>query len=119
MSAGSGIRHAEHNLEQGPTRIFQIWIMPTNRGGSPVWGSQPFPKGNRSGRFVTLASGFNDDTDALPIRADARVLGATCPAGLTLAGTSASAPGSAKQHVCGSLEHFSIRLDVSRVREIR
>ena len=28
MSAGSGIRHAEYNLEPGTTRIFQIWIMP-------------------------------------------------------------------------------------------
>ncbi len=26
MSAGTGIRHAEYNLEQTPTRIFQIWI---------------------------------------------------------------------------------------------
>jgi quercetin 2,3-dioxygenase len=81
MSAGSGIRHAEYNLESGPTRIFQIWITPTQRGGSPAWGSQPFPKGDRSGCFVTLASGFRDDTDALPIRADARVLGATLKAG--------------------------------------
>jgi quercetin 2,3-dioxygenase len=81
MSAGSGIRHAEYNLEQKPTRIFQIWIIPTKRGGSPAWGSQPFPKGDRSGRFVTLASGFDEDTDALPIRADARVLGATLRAG--------------------------------------
>src|SRR5712675_3206963 len=53
----------------------------TNRGGSPAWGSQPFPKGDRSGRFVTLASGFDEDEDALPIRSDARVLGATLKAG--------------------------------------
>jgi redox-sensitive bicupin YhaK (pirin superfamily) len=84
MSAGSGIRHAEYNLEHKPTRIFQIWIIPTKRGGSPAWGSQPFPKGDRSGRFVTLASGFDDDADALPIRADARVLGATLKAGETV-----------------------------------
>jgi redox-sensitive bicupin YhaK (pirin superfamily) len=81
MSAGSGIRHAEYNLEPGPTRIFQIWIVPTRRGGSPAWGSHPFPKGDRSGRFITLASGFDEDGDALPIRADARVLGATLRAG--------------------------------------
>jgi quercetin 2,3-dioxygenase len=81
MSAGSGIRHAEYNLEPRPTRIFQIWIVPAQRGGSPAWGSQPFPRGDRSGRLVTLASGFEEDTDALPIRADARVLGATLKAG--------------------------------------
>ena len=81
MSAGSGIRHAEYNLEQKPTRIFQIWITPSSIGGSPAWGSQPFPKVDRSGRFVTLASGFDNDSDALPIRARARVLGATLKAG--------------------------------------
>jgi quercetin 2,3-dioxygenase len=80
MSAGSGIRHAEYNLETDPTRIFQIWIMPDQAGGEPSWGARPFPKGDRSGRFVTLASGLGDD-DALPIRAAARVAGATLKAG--------------------------------------
>ncbi|MCD6075199.1 MAG: pirin [Rhodospirillales bacterium] len=81
MSAGSGIRHSEYNLEQEPTTLFQIWILPTKDGGQPSWGAKPFPKDNRSGRFVTLASGFAEDTDALPIRSDARVLGATLKAG--------------------------------------
>ena len=84
MSAGTGIRHAEYNLEQQPTRIFQIWITPSFNGGPPAWGSQPFPKADRSGRLVTLASGFEDDNDALPIRARARVLGATLKVGETV-----------------------------------
>ncbi|MDR7229706.1 redox-sensitive bicupin YhaK (pirin superfamily) [Caulobacter sp. BE264] len=83
MSAGSGIRHAEYNLEPETTRIFQIWIEPKSFGGAPSWGSKPFPRGDRSGKFVTLASGFSDDADALPIRTDARVLGATLKAGET------------------------------------
>jgi Pirin-related protein len=81
MSAGTGVRHAEYNLEPGLTRIFQIWIFPRENGGAPAWGSKPFPKGDRSGRFVTLASGFGEDSEALPIRADARVLGATLKKG--------------------------------------
>ena len=81
MSAGTGVRHAEYNLEPGLTRIFQIWIFPRENGGAPAWGSKPFPKGDRSGRFVTLASGFADDNEALPIRADARVVGATLKEG--------------------------------------
>lgn len=81
MSAGSGIRHAEYNRENEATRIFQIWIIPDSRGGAPTWGSKPFPKGERSGRFVVLASGIAGDDDALPIRADARVLGITLGAG--------------------------------------
>jgi redox-sensitive bicupin YhaK (pirin superfamily) len=83
MSAGSGIRHSEYNLETDPTRIFQIWIIPNKRGGAPSWGAKPFPKGDRSGHFVTLASGFETDSEALPIRTDARVLGATLKAGET------------------------------------
>ena len=81
MSAGSGIRHAEYNLEKDATRIFQIWIMPDQIGGEPAWGARPFPKGDRSGRFVTLASGLPGDDEALPIRAAARVSGATLKAG--------------------------------------
>ncbi len=81
MSAGSGVRHAEYNLENEPTTIFQIWIEPRSKGGSPSWGAKPFPKDDRSGHFVTLASGFADDREALPIRADARVLGATIRSG--------------------------------------
>ncbi|CAM3325849.1 MULTISPECIES: pirin family protein [Sphingomonas] len=81
MSAGSGVRHAEYNLESEATTLFQIWIEPRSRGGQPSWGAKPFPKGERSGKFVTLASGFDEDGDTLRIRADARVLGATLRAG--------------------------------------
>ena len=83
MSAGSGIRHAEYNLESGDTRLFQIWIEPNQHGGAPSWGAKPFPKADRAGRFVTLASGLPGDEDALPIRTDARVVGATLKAGET------------------------------------
>ena len=54
---------------------------PARNGGEPSWGAKPFPKANRSGHFVPLASGFAGDDDALPIRAEARVLGATLKAG--------------------------------------
>jgi len=81
MSAGSGITHSEYNREDVTTRIFQIWIIPDENGQPPSWGARPFPRGDRSGRFVALASGFKDDTEALPLRTDARVLGATLKAG--------------------------------------
>ncbi|HWM31647.1 MAG TPA: pirin family protein [Methyloceanibacter sp.] len=83
MSAGSGIRHAEYNREDVPTTLFQIWIEPQEGGGEPSFGAKPFPKADRSGRFVPLASGFAGDDEALPIRAEARVLGATLQAGDT------------------------------------
>lgn len=83
MSAGTGIAHSEFNREPVTTRIFQIWIPPTARGGQPSWGSRAFPRGDSGGRFVVLASGYEQDVDALPIRTQARVVGATLQAGQT------------------------------------
>lgn len=90
MSAGSGIVHSEYNLEDEETTLFQIWILPDRRGEAPGWGARPFPKDSRAGRFVTLASGVAGDGDALPIRADARVLGAAVKAGETVTYETAS-----------------------------
>ena len=84
MSAGSGIQHGEMNLETVTTKLFQIWILPETTGQAPAWDAAKFPKGDRSGRFVTLASGFPEDSEALPIRQKARVLGATLKAGETV-----------------------------------
>ncbi len=81
VSAGTGIRHAEYNLEQATARIFQMWITPASSGGSPAWGVQPCPVAERSGCFVAIASCLESDADALPIRASARVLNAKLTVG--------------------------------------
>jgi redox-sensitive bicupin YhaK (pirin superfamily) len=81
MSAGTGIRHTEFNRGDVPLKLYQIWLRPREAGGEPAWGTKPFPRSDRSGRFVVLASGYPDDAGALPIRADARVLGAMLKAG--------------------------------------
>ena len=76
MSAGSGVTHAEYNLEGEETTLFQIWVETDQPGAKPGWGMMPFPKEAREGDFQLLASGDPDD-GALTIHADARVLGAT------------------------------------------
>lgn len=81
MSAGTGIAHSEYNLEEETTQIFQIWILPDQKGLPPSWGTRPFPRGERAGAFVTLASGLPGDDEALPIRADARLVAASLQAG--------------------------------------
>ena len=83
MSAGTGVRHAEYNLEDETTTLFQIWIETDKRGAQPSWGQRDFPKADRTGRFSVLASGDPAD-EALPINADAKVLGATLNAGETI-----------------------------------
>ena len=80
MSAGSGVRHSEFNLEDEATTLFQIWIESDEPGVAPDWGAMPFPKDSRNGQFQTLASGDPGD-GALTIHADARVLGANLPVG--------------------------------------
>lgn len=80
MSAGTGVTHAEYNLEDEETTLFQIWIETDKRGAKPGWGMMPFPKEAREGCFQLLASGGPDD-GALTIHADAKVLGATLKSG--------------------------------------
>ena len=82
MSAGTGVRHAEYNLEDEATTLFQIWVQ-TDRPGARARAGAPSPSqsSDRAGRFVTLASGFAEDEDALRINAAARVMGATLKAG--------------------------------------
>jgi redox-sensitive bicupin YhaK (pirin superfamily) len=79
MSAGTGVTHAEYNLEDEATTLFQIWIETDVPGAKPAWGARPFPKQERDGQFQLLASGDSAD-GSLNINADAKVLGATVPA---------------------------------------
>jgi len=80
MSAGTGVVHAEYNLEDQQTTLFQIWIETDKPSANPGWGAMPFPKDSRKGAFQLLASG--DSTDGtLTINADARIFGATVAAG--------------------------------------
>ncbi|WP_408589685.1 pirin family protein [Novosphingobium sp.] len=81
MSAGTGVTHAEYNLEDETTTLFQIWIVPSRTGEQPSWGAKQFPKGDRSGQLIVLASGYTEDKDALPIRTEARLVGGTIRAG--------------------------------------
>ena len=104
MSAGTGIMHAEYNLEREPTQIFQIWIRPNQQGVAPRWQQRRFPKAERAGELVALASGRPSHADdhgadhggdpaddpgddhggALRIHQDAAILGATLRAGQCL-----------------------------------
>ncbi len=60
---------------------FRSGSAPRVKGGTPQWHTRHFPKTDRANQMVVLASGLPKDGDALPIRADARVLGATLLAG--------------------------------------
>jgi quercetin 2,3-dioxygenase len=84
LSAGTGIRRGEYNLEPASARIFRIWIAPASPGGAPAWGVHPCPPEQAAGCFVPIASGFRSDREALPIRGRARVLKAKLRSGQTI-----------------------------------
>lgn len=81
MWAGNGIVHEEMNHESEDTEIFQIWIETAQPGIDPGWEARSFPKEERAGELVVLASGRPGDTDAAPIHQDAAILAATLKAG--------------------------------------
>ncbi len=83
MTAGRGIMHSEWNHEATPTTLFQIWIVPAERRLTPGWAQRRFPKADRQGRLVALASGRPQDAggEALTIHQDAALLGGTLAAG--------------------------------------
>jgi redox-sensitive bicupin YhaK (pirin superfamily) len=83
MSAGTGVVHAEYNLEEEDTTLFQIWIETDRPNAEPSWGAMPFPRDARDGAFQLLASG-NAADGALTINADARILGATLKGGSSI-----------------------------------
>ena len=86
MSAGTGIFHAEHNLEKQDTAIFQIWIVPKERGIAPRWETARFTGSAEDGALPLLASGRDEDSDkhALYIHQDAAIYGGRMQAGQSL-----------------------------------
>ncbi|MDR3523925.1 MAG: pirin family protein [Acetobacteraceae bacterium] len=84
MHAGTGIVHAEYNMEATPTRLFQIWLVPNKARVAPGWGTREFPK-ERSNALHVLADGRDTpDSTALPLYADGAVLAGTVQAGQSL-----------------------------------
>ena len=86
MSTGSGLRHAEFNQGPEPLKIFQIWLTPNQVDKAPAYAARRFPDANRSNELVVLASGLTEDShiDALPLRANARLLVGRLEAGRSL-----------------------------------
>jgi redox-sensitive bicupin YhaK (pirin superfamily) len=71
MSAGKGIMHSEFN--QGlrePVHLLQIWIVPTDKGGSPSYEQKNFSEADKRGRLRLVASPDGRD-GSVTIHADA------------------------------------------------
>ena len=73
MSAGSGIRHSEANPSKTePVHLYQIWLLPTERGIAPGYEEQVFPQEGRRNRWQLVASPDRAE-GSMTIHQDARV----------------------------------------------
>jgi len=73
MSAGSGVRHSEHNDEKsGVTHFLQIWIEPSVAGIPPSYEQKHFAPQDKRGRLRLIASPDGAD-GSVTIHQDARV----------------------------------------------
>jgi len=87
MSAGSGVRHEEHNRSATePLELLQIWIEPWTTGLPPRYAQRTIGLGNLRSGWIHLVAPEPSTTDALPIRQQANVFWGTASAGETLAG---------------------------------
>ena len=84
MTAGKGILHAEYNRGSDPTKIFQIWIEPSEIGLTPRWETRAFPIEHTKDGLLALASGSSSAGGALQIHQDATLFGGRLRAGETV-----------------------------------
>lgn len=56
MSAGSGLRHEEHNIGTDEVGFLQIWIEPKLQNIMPRYQRRYFPEANRKNKLVNIVS---------------------------------------------------------------
>lgn len=73
MSAGTGIRHSEFNPSATePVHLYQIWLLPNEKGLAPSYEQKAFAEDERRGRLRLVASP-DAENGSLLIHQDARV----------------------------------------------
>lgn len=86
MSAGAGVVHQEFASETEETALYQIWIVPREKGVAPRWDMAEFPQEPVGDSLRLLVSGRAEDEGkgALMIHADAALWGGKMAAGTQL-----------------------------------
>jgi redox-sensitive bicupin YhaK (pirin superfamily) len=81
MSAGTGIRHSEHNASATtPAHMLQIWLLPSKQGVTPSYSQQSFPITTEHNLLHLLASPEGSN-NSLTWETDANLYAACLDAG--------------------------------------
>ena len=62
MSAGTGLRHEEHNVSESEVNFLQVWIEPKLQNIGPRYQRRHFPEDKRTNQLTTIVS--NDEGQA-------------------------------------------------------
>ncbi len=80
MSAGTGIQHSEFNPSPTePVHLYQIWLLPNQRGITPSYEQKAFAAAEKAGRLRVVASPDGRD-GSLTINQDAKIFLSTLAA---------------------------------------
>jgi len=72
MSAGSGVTHSEFNpSKEQATELYQIWILPKNSGGKPIYSEKILSESTPENGMTLLFSGNGENGSSI-IRQDAQ-----------------------------------------------
>jgi len=84
MSAGTGVRHSEHNADpSAPTHLLQIWLTPNRMGVPPQYHQRHFAVEERRGRLALVVSP-DGRAGSIPTHQDALLYAALLSAGATV-----------------------------------
>ena len=68
LSAGTGIRHSEHNTGDPPLRFIQSWVVPDRSGHKPRYGQFDGDAAGRKNSFQHLVSSMSNQTANAPVQ---------------------------------------------------
>lgn len=83
MSAGSGVHHSEYAGKDEAVSLFQIWIRPNQKGGTPLYAQRDFISHDKNNRWLLLVSADGRD-GSISIKQDAAIYSAEIESGKTL-----------------------------------
>lgn len=73
MSAGDGVIHSEFNpTNNQTTHLFQIWIFPNEKGGTPTYQQKNFKQSEKQGKLKLIVSDTKED-GSLFIKQNAKI----------------------------------------------